>query len=167
MKLKCYLTFTCPFFILLAYIKPEHFDFKPEIKVHFCWWCMYMRVHMHTIAYTLHLCFELGQMKTAFTHERPKLEARRILEVKSGGLKRGFSWKHMASMSDPLHSVAIYWCLCAVEWVLSHYSQATSPDSPHPLLSLALSLSLSLSLPRAGQAQLSDQNQSHFKGRAS
>ena len=48
----------------------------------------------------------------------------------------------MASMSDPLHSVAIYWCLCAVEWVLSRYSQATSPDSPHPLLSPSLSHSL-------------------------
>lgn len=43
----------------------------------------------------------------------------------------------MASMSDPLHSVAIYCCLCAPEWVLLRCSQATSPDSPHPLLSLA------------------------------
>lgn len=85
-----------------------------------------------------------------------KAESPMQLEVKKRGLKGGCSWKHMASMI--LYIQWLYWCLCAAEWVLSCDSQATSPDRP---------VSRSRARTHVGQAQLSDQNQSHFKGRAS
>lgn len=113
--------------------------------------------------YNLCICaldLEITDKKPVSTHARPKLKAGCILEVKQGGLKGGFSWKHMASMSDPLHSAAIY-RVCAR---LSGCCRAILRQRAQTALTLS---SLSSSLPRAGQAQLSDQNQSHFKGRAS